>query len=423
MKKYLSFFLVLIVALLSFVGCSKEKDNNSGVKKDESNEITFMIPDWGAPTQEMLDEFKKESGITVKVQPTSWDDIRDKVSIAAAGKKVAADIFEVDWSWVGEFKSAGWLMPIEMDKKDIEDMPTIKSFTVDDKIYALPYANDFRIAYYNKDQFAKAGIQGEPQTWDDVENGCKALKDNNIVKYPFSIPLGADENATTSFIWLAYTRNEVIFNNDNTLNKESALDALTLIDKLNKAGYINPANRTSNGMTAYKQLTNGEASFMVGPSSFVSRVNNPKESKVVDQVEPIMIPGKTGKAKVTVPYAEGIGISSFTKNPKACEKFVKWYTSPETQIKLNEELNTMPTRTDVLKKLIDEGKIKNAGALLEEAKIVKSPFPNGVPKYYTKMSTEIFNTINQMVNGKLTPEQAVDQMANKVDALAKENAE
>ena len=35
-----------------------------------------MIPDWGAPTEEMLAEFKAETGITVKVLPTAWDDTK-----------------------------------------------------------------------------------------------------------------------------------------------------------------------------------------------------------------------------------------------------------------------------------------------------------------------------------------------------------
>ena len=47
--------------------------------------------------------------------------------------------------------------------------------------------------------------------------------------------------------------------------------------------------------------------------------------------------------------------------------------------------------------------------------------PNGVPKYYTRMSTEIFNIVNQLGQGKLTAEQAVDLMVEKVNALAKEN--
>ena len=44
---------------------------------------------------------------------------------------------EVDWSWVGEFYAADWLEPLEVSDEDKEDMPTIETFTVDDKVLAL----------------------------------------------------------------------------------------------------------------------------------------------------------------------------------------------------------------------------------------------------------------------------------------------
>ena len=71
--------------------------------------------------------------------------------------------------------------------------------------------------------------------------------------------------------------------------------------------------------------------------------------------------------------------------------------------------------------MVKDGIIKTPGAIIEQSRIVATPFPNGVPKYYTKMSTEIFNIIYQMGQGKLTPEEAADLMEEKVNTLVKEN--
>ena len=46
--------------------------------------------------------------------------------------------------------SAGWLEPIEMSEEDMADMPSMETFMIDGQILAVPYANDYRIAYYNK---------------------------------------------------------------------------------------------------------------------------------------------------------------------------------------------------------------------------------------------------------------------------------
>ena len=71
--------------------------------------------------------------------------------------------------------------------------------------------------------------------------------------------------------------------------------------------------------------------------------------------------------------------------------------------------------------MVEEGIIKEPGSIVEQSKIVNTPFPNGVPKYYTKMSTEMFNLINQMGQGKITPEEAADKMVEAVDKLIEEN--
>ncbi len=42
-----------------------------------------------------------------------WDDIREKLATAATGNKNVADVVEVDWSWVGEFKAAGLVRTTE----------------------------------------------------------------------------------------------------------------------------------------------------------------------------------------------------------------------------------------------------------------------------------------------------------------------
>ena len=67
--------------------------------------------------------------------------------------------------------------------------------------------------------------------------------------------------------------------------------------------------------------------------------------------------------------------------------------------------------------MINDGTIKTPGAMLEQAKLIKSPFPNGVPDYYAEMTNAMYNNINQMVLGNQTPEEAFDAMDQKVKEL------
>ena len=118
---------------------------------------------------------------------------------------------------------------------------------------------------------------------------------------------------------------------------------------------------------------------------------------------------------------EALGITKFSKNKEAARKFIDWYTSAEIQEKLNEELGNLPTRNSVLEKLVNEGKITNAGAMIEQAKLIASPFPNGVPVYYNEMSNAIYNAVNGMALGNLSVDEAFTQMDKKIKELIEEN--
>ena len=421
LKRKIRLLTAIILIMSVFIGCQSNKNEETKKENKEGAEITLMIPDWGAPTEEMLAEFKAETGITVKVLPTAWDDTKSKISIAAAGKKAAADVIEVDWSWVGEFQNAGWLEPLEVDETTQKDIPSVSYFKVGNQIYAVPYANGLRLAYINKDMLSKAGISEYPKTWTEAEAVFDKLKRNKITDYPMLFPLNAEEKTTTSFLTLAYTRNGKVFNNDDTLNKESALDTLQLIKKYIDKGYINPASVSTPGIDTFRGINNAQGAFLIGPTSFITSSNDPKVSKVVGQITTIPVPGIDGPAKQTITFTEAVGVSAYSQNKEAAKKFVEWFSRPEIQLKLNKAINNTPTRTSVIEQMVKEGIIKTPGSIVEQSKIVASPFPNGVPKYYTKMSTEIFNIINQLGQGKLTPEEAANKMEEKVNELAKQN--
>ncbi len=396
-----------------------EEASEEGTADLTGVELSMMVPDWGNPGEELLKRFEEETGCKVNVTEVSWDDIRDKVSIAAVGGQAAADVFEVDWSWVGEMNSAGWLEPIEMTAEDIADEPTIETFTIDGKILALPYANDYRIAYYNTEHFEKAGITEAPETWADVEAAMKAIKDAGICEYPFSMPMGAEEAGTTSLTWLAWAKNGVVFNDDGTLNKDSVLDALTFENNMVTSGYVDPAMRTATGMDCYNKICSGETSFMVGPTKFVNFISDPEKTAedVLGKIEPILLPGTEGVSDRTMPLPEAYGVSAYSENKEAAVSFVKWLNSAEIEKELYLANGSIPNRNSVIADMIADGTIKTPGAMLEQAELIKSPFPNGVPDFYAEMSNTMYNNVNSMVLGDKTPEEAFEAMDSKVKEL------
>ena len=434
-RKVISMLLIASMAAALAVGCGGKEESgdaaggtagdtageeNQGNEEQGGGSITFMAPDWVIPTDDQLKAFTDETGIEVVVNEVGWDDIRDKLVTAAAGGQAVADVVEVDWSWVGEFYAADWLEPLEVSDEVKKDMPTLETFTKEGNVLAIPYANDYRLSYYNTKQYEDAGISAEPQTWDEVYQNCKTLKEKGVCDYPFALPLNAEEKTSTYLMWLAYTMNGVVFNDDGTLNKDSVLAALKYEENLIKDELVDPADKTSSGMDAYKRILSGSANFLTGPTSFVSKSTNEDDCSVIGEITPILVPGKDAKATVTMALPEALGVTKFSENKEEAKKFIEWYTSADMQEKLNETNTAIPTRNSVLKKLIDDGKIQNAGAMMEEAELIASPFPDGIPAYYSEMSNSIYNAINKMALGEMTADEAYAEMEAKVAELAAE---
>jgi ABC-type glycerol-3-phosphate transport system substrate-binding protein len=72
--------------------------------------------------------------------------------------------------------------------------------TINGQNYAVPWFGGVRGIWYNKNQFAKAGISSAPTTWAQLVSDAKAL----MKAYPGTYGLGAPSNYTNaivSFIW------------------------------------------------------------------------------------------------------------------------------------------------------------------------------------------------------------------------------
>ena len=214
--------------------------------------------------------------------------------------------------------------------------------------------------------------------------------------------------------------NGIVFNDDGTLNKDSVLAALKYEEQLIRDELVDPADKTSSGMDAYKRILSGSANFLTGPTSFVSKSTNEEECSVVGQIAPILVPGKDAKSAVTMALPEALGVTKFSKNKEDAKKFIEWYTSAGMQKALNETNTAIPTLNSVLKELIDDGKIKNAGAMMEQAGMIASPFPDGIPAYYAEMSNAIYNAVNKMALGEMTADEAYAEMEAVTAELAAE---
>jgi raffinose/stachyose/melibiose transport system substrate-binding protein len=125
-------------------------------------------------------EFEEANpGVTVEVTGYQNEDLQRTLIPNALASGDAPDMFMV-WPG-GEVRAqaeAGYLKDLTEVAADTaaELGGTVKPWQVDGKQYALPFTFGIEGFWYNKDLFEQAGIDGVPETLDDLEDANEKLK-------------------------------------------------------------------------------------------------------------------------------------------------------------------------------------------------------------------------------------------------------
>ena len=88
-------------------------------------EITVSLPDWANVPPDVLADFTAKTGVKATINVAGFGAIHDKVAVAGAANTAYADVTEFDWTWTGQFASAGWYEPLDgvIDPTILADIP------------------------------------------------------------------------------------------------------------------------------------------------------------------------------------------------------------------------------------------------------------------------------------------------------------
>lgn len=347
-----------------------EKKNKDGEKKEEK--ITVLVPDYAVPPEKLVEDFTDEYGIVPEFEKIHWS----KISEAVEYGDIETDVVQVDWTWVGKYKNMDLISPMSVSDEDEKAMPSIESFRIGDEIYAKPYFNDFKLGFYNQKHYSEAEISSPPETWDEVYRNSEKIRERNIARYPYHIVLNNTKDSAIDFISLAYSRNGKVFNEDGSFDYDSLKDTLAYIDMMYKRELISPDDEEIYISDDYRKIATGETSFMTGASSYIVGLNDKTKSSISGQVKDTRIPGKEGLTESILACPEGLAVMKNSDKKESAQKYIDWFTSEETQKKLFEYSNIIPSRINILEEIISSGAIKSEGAMIESAKMASSPIPD-----------------------------------------------
>lgn len=386
-------------------------------KQYDGQTLSVLLPPWGTLPKSMTDQFTADTGISLDSQTLGWDEIHTKILTSMIANKAPASGTEMDWSWVGQFGSAGWYQPLDglVNDEALKDAPTSKIFVYDGKQLAVPYNNDFRILIYNKAHLAKAGISAAPATPDEMLDAARAIKAAGIAKHPIGLPLSSTEGSATAWYLLTKAFGGDLFDADFnplfTTPDSAGYKAMSFEIAALKEGLISPAATGLKDVDIQELFKNGQISFDVaGWAGAVAVYDDPEKSKIAGDAALALMISTTGKPR-SFGLPEAVGIPSNAKNPGAAAVFIDWIQSAETQIGAFHSLGNLPPRLSVLKTLNEAGELKNGDILLKQAAFAEPLFAQGTPGWYPEFSAAVASSLNLAAKGQITVQEAVNIIA------------
>jgi ABC-type sugar transport system, periplasmic component len=415
MKRNAIVLLVLLVALVSlcFTGT---------VVVNAASKITVIMPrhemDLIGIWEKQTKEFEAQTGIKVEFIQMSWDEVADKVLTDLAAGGNSYDVIEFDNGWVAKFAATGWVSPLNdiADKQYVNSLlpGLVNTFTRNGKLLGIPWNNDTRFFFYNKDLLKKAGFNKPPKTWAEVVTQAKALKKAGICEYPIADYWNQEWALANSVAFYLYSFGGNYFNNKGqiTINKAPALDAINfMVDMIRNEKLVNPSSTTLSQEAAADLFYRGSSAFFFqGPPSTFSYANDPKKSKVVGQIEVApWLPGKTASLQTTLTLPEAFSIPKSSKNRELAWKYIQFMISKEKDKERAMQIGSLPLFADLYKDnqlLAKYPYWKQFG----QQSLVAKPLP--LVEWYDELVQKTIVSVQQALLGTRTPKEATNDIAD-----------
>ena len=143
-----------------------------------------------------LAAFEAKTGLKVEYSNSPWAQFRETMVTKFIGK-APIDTLWVSDSWLPEWAEAGWIVPIDQYKSLTAYNSDAEQFCIDSmsyggKQYGITYYTDFMGFIYNAEILDKAGIKAPPQTWDEVTEQSKIIKDKSLAQWPVLLALAQE---------------------------------------------------------------------------------------------------------------------------------------------------------------------------------------------------------------------------------------
>ena len=409
---------ILFIASFCFLG--------TALAKDTDVELTGW-PYQVDVVRENLGRFTSQSGLSATFNPFPSNEYHTKM-VASFTSGTNFDVVYVRDSFLAEWASAGWIVPITgLPGVDdyMADLPQgiIEQMSFEGEVYGLPYYSGNSVFVYNQRLLKKAGINSPPKTWDELTKQASTLKQKGGVKNPIVIGLAANENSILRNLEIISAgfggrffndKLEPVFHQKNSGVKKALA---WIADGISK-GVINRASISQGDGEIDKFMRSGTAAFTIVTDYEMKVLNDPKKSDEAGNIKNSLVPGSADAVSGTIGYVRLYSITSEADKAKAW-KLVQflggkdatgaYYVPKRWALEFGLGFSPAPLYKDAAVRNSISGWI-NPDILQEQAKYGINRAYRFVP-YFSDWEAEAWGEFQEIINGS--------DMDSSLDKLAK----
>jgi multiple sugar transport system substrate-binding protein len=374
----------------------------------------------------MTEEFlKMRPDIDVKLSFVAYEELHDKIVVAAASGAGTYDVILLDCIWPAEFAEAGWLLDVterlsEEDRADI--FPEVLSaVTYRGRLYGMPWLNDWEYFFYNKKMLEAVGAK-PPTYWTEVIDIARKLKAQNIVEYPIIDAWGQGEAVVIQWLQYVYAMGGTLFDEagNPTMNEGKPLEALEFMVQHMDEGLFNPACIESFYEEVRRVFSAGQAAFGLNWTYMYNLANDPAESQIAGDAVIAVIPGfPDGRRSATCNGGMGLSILTSSQHPDEAWDYIQYLASKEVQKKYSQ--NALP----IWKSLYDDPElIAQQPELIKVAKEqIHYIFDRPQVPWYSQLSLILSEELQAALTKAKTPKQAMDDAVSRTKEVMERYAQ
>ncbi|MBR2766168.1 MAG: extracellular solute-binding protein, partial [Blautia sp.] len=250
---------VMAVSLLSVPAMAEDVTLNALFMKQAG----YSEEDVTAMTQ----AFTAETGIQVNPTFVAYEELAPKILTSA--QSGGYDVILGDCIWPAQFAKAGLVLDVtdRVNELELDDIyqGALDATRYEGSYYGMPWLNDVKYMFVNKELLAQAGIEEVPTTWDELIADAQACKDQGICEYPIVGCYAQAECLVCDYTCIAGSFGGAFVdeNNNPTLNSPENVQALEFMAKTLEDGLCNPKSLEMIEDDVLSTFASGSAVFAI----------------------------------------------------------------------------------------------------------------------------------------------------------------